>query len=393
MKSVRLLGFLAICLWAATYWLPVQPGLAQGAPGGRRGLCLPGALPLPGDCLALGPAAYRARLAELGMSLPLPPIPAMLVDPAYAEVNVRYGLVRSSNAPVFASLEDAMSANRKAASQFIQGEFTYISYTDEAVVNGKRYYMIDALSWMTANDVSRIGALPRFQGLVLNRTPRTPFGWVLSYFSAEPVKTKRTPGYHSQDYTGHTLQLHEVVWVFGEQSVDGESWYMVGPDEWVPARLVARVLPNITPPEGVSGERWIEVNLFEQTLAVYDQRRLVFATLIASGAEPFWTRPGTFQIREKLEATVMRGGFDASGAGGYYLEDVPWTMYFDGARALHGAYWRAKLGYPQSHGCINLSVGDAHWLFEWANLGDWVYVWDPSGKTPTDPNLYPDWGY
>lgn len=72
----------------------------------------------------------------------------------------------------------------------------------------------------------------------------------------------------------------------------------------------------------------------------------------------------------------------------YYLDNVPWTMYFDQARALHGAYWRTRFGYPQSHGCVNLSLGDAHWLFNWATVGDWVYVHDPSGKTPTDPSLY-----
>jgi hypothetical protein len=27
-------------------------------------------------------------------------------------------------------------------------------------------------------------------------------------------------------------------------------------------------------------------------------------------------------------------------------------------------------------------IGDAHWIFDWANLGDWGYVWDPSGKLP-----------
>ncbi len=148
------------------------------------------------------------------------------------------------------------------------------------------------------------------------------------------------------------------------------------------------MIPNTTPPKGVTGDRWIEVNLFEQTIAVYDHRQLVFATLIASGIEPFWTRPGLFQIYQKLPTTPMRGSFEADHSDAYYLEDVPWTMYFDEARALHGAYWRTQLGFPQSHGCVNLSVGDAHWLFNWANEGDWVYVWDPSGKTPVDPSLY-----
>jgi lipoprotein-anchoring transpeptidase ErfK/SrfK len=63
-------------------------------------------------------------------------------------------------------------------------------------------------------------------------------------------------------------------------------------------------------------------------------------------------------------------------------------MYFDQARALHGAYWHNSFGYKQSHGCVNLSPADSQWLYMWGDVGDWVYVWDPSGETPTDPSLY-----
>ena len=81
---------------------------------------------------------------------------------------------------------------------------------------------------------------------------------------------------------------------------------MIGPDQWVEARKVAVVYPNTTATEGVRPDRWIEVDLAEQTLAVYENYQLVFATMIASGLEPFWTRPGMFQIFEKKEAETMR---------------------------------------------------------------------------------------
>ena len=63
-------------------------------------------------------------------------------------------------------------------------------------------------------------------------------------------------------------------------------------------------------------------------------------------------------------------------------------MYFDEDRALHGAYWHNQFGQQLSHGCVNLSLGDSHWLYNWANDGDTVYVYDPSGRTPEDPSLY-----
>lgn len=358
-------------------------------------LCLPGVyMDDPQDCRPVGPAAYLTDMAQRGMVLPLAPLPASRPDPSLAETGIHYGLVRTANAPVYGSLEDAVQNRKKNAIRTIASAFTYISYLAEHYVDGKRFYEVDPGAFMTANDVIRIGTTPRMQGLVFSRTPTHAFGWVLSYLhpGPGPLETKRTPGTAVADYTGHVLTELEIVPVYAEEKVGEEEWYMIAPDEWVPGKVIARVIPNTTPPEGVTNDRWIEVNLYEQTLAVYDQRRLVFATLVATGYEPLWTRPGLFQVYQKFETAPMRGAGDDGTSLAYYLEDVPFTMYFDKARALHGAYWRTKLGFVQSHGCVNLTVGDAHWLFDWAQEGEWVYVWDPSGKTPTDPSFYGEGG-
>lgn len=379
-----------LLLFAVAGWVGVRSAwAADNAPDGAQALCLPGVYEIATDeCSPAGPSAYLTEMARLGFVFPERPLPAEKPDFGLTAVSVRYGEVRTQNAPVYNSPEAALDNKKKDAIQRIDSPFSYISYTDEVQVGGRRVYMIAPGSWMTANDISRLGSVPLFQGLTFKQTPDTAFGWVLGFMNDGPIETKRTPGYGVSDYTGRVLTHHEIVRVYAEQEVDGGAWYMIGPNEWVPEKVLARVVPNTTPPEGVSGDRWIEVNLFEQTLAVYENRQLVFATLIASGSDPFWTRPGVFQIYQKLETTPMRGSFEADGSDAYYLEDVPWTMYFDQARALHGAYWRANLGYPQSHGCVNLSVGDARWLFEWAQDGDYVYVWDPSGQTPVDPEVY-----
>ena len=114
--------------------------------------------------------------------------------------------------------------------------------------------------------------------------------------------------------------------------------------------------------------------------------------MVATGMKPYYTQPGIFQIYQKNDSENMTGSFETDQSDYYWLEDVPFTMYFDKLRAFHGAYWRAWYGYEQSHGCVNMSNGDAHWLYNWANLGEWVYVHDPSGKTPTDPELYQEGG-
>ncbi|UCE00644.1 MAG: L,D-transpeptidase [Chloroflexota bacterium] len=354
-------------------------------------LCLPGDVYQSGNgCAMLGPSAYLSRMQHLGISFPLQPLNGKNPDPALTYVDIRYGEVVRQNAPVYASLEDAVK--KGSVVRKIDSPYSFISYTDEAVIDGKRYYMVDYGGWMTANDISRIGTPSLFQGKLFSYTPERPFGWIIF-----PTETKQTPGFDIEDYTGREVYRYQEVQIYATETIDGIEWYMIGPDEWIPEnrewqRLIGRVLPNPNPPDGVNNGRWIEVNLKDQTVAVYDQGQLVFASLIASGIEPFWTRPGLFQIYEKYDSTPMRGAFEADRSDAYYLEDVPWTMYYDKARALHGAYWHNGFGAPRSHGCVNMSVGDARWLYDWADIGDWVYVWDPSGRTPTDPEQYGDGG-
>lgn len=353
-------------------------------------ICIPGAyVNTTSDCLVSGPAEYITDLAADGITLPAQPFPVQSPSFDLTYSVHQYAQVRTDNAPIYGSLDQAIAGDDKTAIKRIDSPFSYISYYQDTMVNEARFYEIESNHWMTAIDVSRVTP-PRFQGYTFTETPTQSFGWVLSYLSRTTgyVEPKRTPGYQPEDYTGIYYENHDLVWVYDTAEADGIEWYMIGPDEWVPQTVIARVIPNRIPPVGVTGDRWIEVNLHEQTIAVYQGYELVFATLIASGLEPFWTQPGLFQIYEKLESTPMRGSFETDRSDAYYLEDVPWTMYFDQSRALHGAYWRANLGFPQSHGCVNLSIGDAHWLYNWANLGDWVYVWDPSGKTPTDPDYY-----
>jgi hypothetical protein len=377
--------------------LLISPGItAQAAevPSGNAAiLCLPGNYSLlTTDCLPAGPSVYQTELAQSGINLPQTPLPATKPDYSLTYVKSLYGYVRTENAPVYGSMEDALQNKRGNAIRRISAPVSYISYMDTQVVDGKRIYMVAPGEWMTAHDVSRVTA-PVFQGLQFSETPQNTFGWVLTYLSPNSsVETKRTPGYDTEDYTGHILQNHDLVWIYDTVEANGIEWYQLGPDEWVPHKVVARVIPNTTPPEGVDTGRWIEVNLYEQTISIYDEHQLVFATLVASGLEPLWTRPGLFQIYDKFDSTPMRGSFEADGSDAYYLEDVPWTMYFDEARALHGAYWRANLGFPQSHGCVNMSIGDSRWIFDWAAEGDWVYVWDPSGRTPIDDDSYGEGG-
>jgi lipoprotein-anchoring transpeptidase ErfK/SrfK len=41
---------------------------------------------------------------------------------------------------------------------------------------------------------------------------------------------------------------------------------------------------------------------------------------------------------------------------------------------LHGTYWHQNFGFPMSHGCVNYTITDAAWLFDFASVGTVVYI-------------------
>jgi len=350
-------------------------------------LCLPGVYRTdPGDCLPLGPSTFITELAQRGISYPIRPLPAQKPDPALQYAPDAYLSVTSGAISMYATLEDAISGS--PVQSLGAGLMKYLAITQRVDRAEGIFYGLTSGLWVRAADIDASCCIRsgRFQGLLFADNPPNSFGWIV-----DQAVPRTAPGYVAPEKK-MTLYRETVVQIFDVQTADNTKWYMIGLDTWVERRYIRQMVVNPTPPEGIDRNRWIEINLYEQTLAVYEDNRLVFATLIASGIDPFFTRPGLFQVYEKLEKTNMSGAFEPDRSDYYYLENVPYTLYFDEARAIHGAYWRTLFGYPQSHGCINLSIGDAAWIYSWADVGDWVYVWDPSGETPTDPKFYTSGG-
>jgi lipoprotein-anchoring transpeptidase ErfK/SrfK len=120
-------------------------------------------------------------------------------------------------------------------------------------------------------------------------------------------------------------------------------------------------------PSGVSGGRWIDVDLSNQTVSAYEGDALMNSFIVSTGTWQTPTVTGTYKIWIKLRSTTMTGP-------GYYLPNVPYTMYFYKGYGLHGTYWHNNFGTPMSHGCVNLRTGDAEWLFNFASVGTTVHV-------------------
>jgi lipoprotein-anchoring transpeptidase ErfK/SrfK len=121
------------------------------------------------------------------------------------------------------------------------------------------------------------------------------------------------------------------------------------------------------PPVVDEGERWIDIDLSEQRLYAYEGDTIVRTFLVSTGLPNTPTPVGRFAVWIKLRYDDMSGP-------GYYLPNVPYTMYFYKDYGIHGTYWHSNFGTPMSHGCVNMITEEAGWLFNWSHVGIVVNV-------------------
>jgi len=110
----------------------------------------------------------------------------------------------------------------------------------------------------------------------------------------------------------------------------------------------------------------IKIVLSEQKLYAWEDGTLVNSFLISSGlVGP--TPVGNWNIYSKTALQAYR-------APSYYLPNVHWSSWFAPEVAIHEAYWHNNFGHPMSHGCVNATLADSKFIFDWAPIGTPVEV-------------------
>lgn len=194
-----------------------------------------------------------------------------------------------------------------------------------------------------------------------------------------PFAIVRQPGavlYH-YDSAGKKLkpagaaQYRAAIKLTGKQAFfRGRLHYETQEGDWLSDRDASRLDPvKKMPAWGTNGEKWIDINVTKQTLALYEGTKAVYATLVSTGeaglSDPDTstaTKRGIYRIHTKHITATM----DSDVVGEEFeLRDVPYVQYFESNYALHGAYWHDRFGIPKSHGCINLAPEDARRIFSW----------------------------
>ena len=140
--------------------------------------------------------------------------------------------------------------------------------------------------------------------------------------------------------------------------------------------LTTTVLANPTLPNLItqkidhlkqSDQLWVEIDLSDQHLFAWEGNNQTFTTIISTGKAKTPTNTGIYSIQRKYPQDRMRGA-------DYDIPNVPNVLYFDRGYAIHGAFWHNNFGTPVSHGCVNLPVSNAKWLFDWAKIGTPIII-------------------
>lgn len=159
---------------------------------------------------------------------------------------------------------------------------------------------------------------------------------------------------------------------------EGQVWYQVYDDKWdkyyfaradhiriMTAEELAPISPEV--PDKV---KKIEVQLEKQLVTAYENGIPVYSTPVSTGgifrAGTYTTPKGIFITYYKRPSRHMAAGDLA--ASGFDLPGVPWVQYLtESGISLHGTFWHNDFGRPRSHGCINLSMAAAKWLYRWTS--------------------------
>ena len=292
-----------------------------------------------------------------------------------------YAQVTTQPAPVFKGAWNSLDDKKPV--RYLDGGFIWVSLESPLAINSGNYtwYYINQNEFVLADYLSFF-PVSTFKGIDTKERPLDGnYGWLVL-----DTYTSSTPG--KQEYIdGELIEKHTLVKIVDVKFVNGQKWLKLAANKWIDGRRVALITYPQRPLKVPVGEKWININLYEQVLEAFEGDSLVYATLISSGLPEFETPTGLFRIWGKVRMAKMSGG--KKGVDYYFLEDVPYHMYFSAGIAIHGAYWHDNFGMKQSHGCVNLAPRDAYWLFNWtlprapekkfikasrSNPGTYVYV-------------------
>jgi len=190
----------------------------------------------------------------------------------------------------------------------------------------------------------------------------------------------KDPNHPDKQYRfAYRLYYSTVHWILDAiADKDRQQWYRVRDDKlkleyYVSAEHMRPIAPeDLAPvsPHVPAGEKRLEVRLGEQVVVAYESSQAVFMARVASGGRfidgDYTTPVGRYMTNRKRPSRHMASE-DLAAPSAYDLPGVPWVSYLTlSGISFHGTFWHNDFGKPRSHGCINLTVEAARWVYLWS---------------------------
>lgn len=294
---------------------------------------------------------------------PLDQVPPKLDRPLPFEYGrvIEKGAPRLSRRPTEAEARALLAEEYDAVPEALLVERMYgdffMAVVGKAEIGGGTWYETSHKDWVPAKAVEMRDTPPMI-GEKIGDDHDLPLAFVHGEGKA-PVYCLADEALERCGYADKHARFEPDGYTF----VDGEQ-YVRGPDDVLIPRDRIRVAKRRARGDVPRGEKWVHIDLDEQTLVAYEGDTPVYATLVSSGKPGRDTPTGLYRVQRKYLSKTMRGRDKIEGI--YHVEEVPWTLYYRGAYAVHGAYWHNTFGNTRSHGCTNVPPADARWLYNWA---------------------------
>ena len=235
----------------------------------------------------------------------------------------------------------------------------YVSLDREEVDGSRNFFRTVRGAYVRADAIAP-NEPPDHRGVVLGGQWQLPIAFV---YRGNTSRLRRVGTSNRFREVGR-LDKHTPLRVLDTLERGGQRYAITRGGDLVRGTSLRWAEPIERPEDIEEGERWIHVRLSEQTVVAYEGDTPIFATTVSTGRAGFETPTGLFRVQSKHVSTTMDDLTNPDEA--YLIEDVPWTMYFEGNYALHAAFWHDGFGRQRSHGCVNLAPADARWLFRWS---------------------------
>jgi hypothetical protein len=267
-------------------------------------------------------------------------------------------------------LYDAPSFNAKKTHVFGRDEVVNLTAEvegDEGNPYNKAWYEINGQGFTYSGWVQPVET--RYQKTIFDIPASGQLGEIVVPVSV----TRLTPYVYAKNglrlYYRSTHWVKKVVVTRQEKSI----WYEIYDSHlkvpfYVPYYQL-RLVPDeeLAPlsPDVPDDSKSILVDTGTQLVTAFEGETLVFSSRCSSGAKGTRTPLGDYRTYHKGPSIHMSNEGDAE-TNIYNLPGVPWVSFFTGEGVgFHGTYWHNDYGRPRSHGCVNLPMDAAKFIYRW----------------------------